>query len=173
MANFNRGAAYNGFQQALSGNYNFKKYRLVYVGSLLNTTTSFENGTFYKQNFNISKGFKWIETGFNFNEENNVTANKITDSLNAQSFSFKAYEFYLKSVDSAKKEFLLLYNQRFDELPNGEHLRSFSKANTFTGKLVLSKNANSTLAINASYRSIAYLNTDTINKKRRNFISQN
>ncbi|MFC5283746.1 hypothetical protein [Pedobacter alpinus] len=172
FANFNRGAVYNGFQQALSGNYNYKNYRLAYIGSLLNTTTNIESGTFYKQNFNIAKGFKWLETGFNFNEENNVTANKITDTLNAQSFSFRAYEFYLKSADSAKREFLLLYNQRFDELPNDENLRSFSKANTFTGKLVLSKNANSNLAINASYRSIAYLSTDTINKNEETLLAR-
>lgn len=172
FANFNRGEAYNGFQQALNGTYTYKDYRLSYIGSLLNTITNIDKGTFYKQAFTLAKAFKSVETGFNFNEENNQTANKLTDTLMAQSFSFRAYEFYLKSADSTKREFLLLYNQRLDELPNGQNLKSFSKANTFTGKLVLSKNVNSSLAINASYRSISYLSTDTINKNEETLLAR-
>ncbi|HTN20417.1 MAG TPA: hypothetical protein VL125_08075 [Pelobium sp.] len=172
ISNFNHGTYYTGLQQSLNGIYQYKTYLARYAGSLLNTKTNLDNGQFYRQNFTLSKAFKYFETGFNYSEENNQTVNSITDTLNLQSFSFRAYEYFVKSADSVKREFLLLYNQRFDELPNGKNLRAFSKANTFTGKLVLSKNANSNLALNATYRSISYLNTDTINKNEETLLAR-
>ncbi len=164
ISNFNRSDYYNGLQQNVNGVYQLKSYTARYAGSLLNSETDIDRGAFFRQNIALSKAFKYFETGINYNQENNQTVNLLTDTLNLQSFSFRAYEYFIKSADSAKREFLLLYNQRFDELPDGKTLKSFSKANTFTGKLVLSKNTNSNLALNATYRSINYLSTDTINK---------
>ncbi|HEX7367670.1 MAG TPA: hypothetical protein VF273_11270 [Pelobium sp.] len=172
ISNFNRGTYYNGLQQSLNGVYQFKKYTASYAGSLLNSKTTLADGTFYRQNLTFTKAFNNLETGFNYTEENNKTINLSNDSLALQSFSFRAYEYFLKSADSAKREFLLLYNQRFDELPDGKSLKHFSKANTFTGKLVLSKNANSNLALNATYRSINYSSTDTINKNEETLLAR-
>lgn len=172
ISNFNRGDYYNGLQQNVSGVYRLKNYTARYAGSLLNSQTEIDKGTFFRQNIALSKAFKYIETGFNFNQENNQTLNLLTDTLSLQSFSFRAFEYFIKSADSAKREFLLLYNQRFDELPDGKNLKSFSKANTFTGKLVLSKNANSNLALNATYRSINYLSTDTVNKNEETLLAR-
>lgn len=172
IANFNRGPYYSGLQQSLNGVYQLKNYTAKYAGSLLNSETIVDDGQFYRQNFTLSKAFNYFETGFNYNEENNQTVNKSNDTLSLQSFSFRAYEYFVKSADSAKREFLLSYNQRFDELPNGKDLRSFSKANTFTGKLVLSKNTNSNLALNATYRSVNYSSTDTINKNEETLLAR-
>nr|WP_294897113.1 hypothetical protein [uncultured Pedobacter sp.] len=172
ISNFNHGTYYNGLQQSLNGIYRYKTYLARYAGSLLNTKTNISDGQFYRQNFSLAKTFKHIEAGFNYNEENNRTVNPVTDTLNLQSFSFRAYEYFVKSSDSTKREFLLRYNQRLDELPNGKKLRAFSKANTFTGKLVLNKNANSNLALNATYRSIKYLNADTINKNEETLLAR-
>lgn len=172
ISNFNRGNFYNGLQQSLHGVYEVKNYTARYAGSLLNSKTTLDKGQFYRQNFTLSKAFNYFETGFNYNEENNRTVNLSNDTLNLQSFSFRAYEYFIKSADSAKREFLLLYNQRFDELPDGKDLRSFSKANTFTGKLVLSKNANSNLSLNATYRSINYSSSDTINKNEETLLAR-
>lgn len=172
ISNFNRGIYYNGLQQSLNGIYQLKKYTARYAGSLLNSKTQADEGQFYRQNLTLSKAFNYFETGFNYNEENNRTVNLSNNTLNLQSFSFRAYEYFIKSADSAKREFFLSYNQRFDELPSGKNLRSFSKANTFTGKLVLSKNANSNLAVNATYRTVNYSSTDTINKNEETLLAR-
>lgn len=172
ISNFSRSGVYNGIQQNLQGAYQYKTYKIRYAGSLINTNTEIDDGRFYRQNFSLSKGFRFFEAGVNYNEENNLTRTKVTDDLNLQSFSFRAYEYFVKSTDTAKREFLLLYNQRFDELPNGERLSSFSKANTFTGKLVLSKNANSNLALNATYRSVDYLAIDTLNRNEETLLGR-
>ncbi len=172
FSNFNRGSNYNGIQQGLSSNYQYKKYKLAYSGSLLNSKTTIENGTFYKNNLAVSKVFKTNEVGAAYRAENNQTNNLSTNQLSLQSFAFREYEAYFKSADTAKTSFLLLYNQRFDDLPTGQNLTDFSKANTVSGKLLISKTSNSNLSINASYRTLKYLNNDTLRQNEETLLGR-
>lgn len=172
LSNLNRGSTYNALQQSLNTNYQFKKYKFTYVASLLNANSLLDDGVFYKNTAQLNRAFKNIQAGLVFRQEDNQTLNKSTQLMALQSFAFREYEAYLKSSDTAKTGFLLLYNQRFDELPNQERLRLFSKANTITTGLVLSKKANSNLNINASYRTIDYLNSDTLNNDEQTLLGR-
>jgi hypothetical protein len=172
LSNLNRGSSYNALQQGLSTNYQFKTYKLTYVGSLLSANSSIDDGVFYKNTAQLIKTFKNTQAGLVFRQEDNQTINQNTQQMALQSFAFREYEAFYKSVDTAKTGFVLLYNQRFDELPNGEKLRVFSKANTITSGLILSKKANSNLNINASYRTIDYLSSDSLNKDEQTLLGR-
>ncbi|OAQ39236.1 hypothetical protein A5893_11255 [Pedobacter psychrophilus] len=172
FSNFNRGSSYNGIQQALASVYHYKKYRLFYAGSLLNSKTTVEDGAFYKNNLAVSKVFKVNEAGLAYRAENNQPNNLSTNQLSLQSFAFREYEAYFKSADTAKTSFLLLYNQRFDDLPLGQTLIAFSKAITVSGKLLISKTSNSNLSINASYRTLKYLNNDTLKQNEETLLGR-
>ncbi|WP_442795388.1 hypothetical protein [Pelobium manganitolerans] len=172
LSHFNRGSYYQGLQQALAANYRVKNFEGSYAATLLHSNSLANDGQFYRQAFTLKKRFKYFEAGFNFNEENNQTKNELTDNLTLQSFAFRAYEYFVKSADTAKRTFLLSYNQRFDQLPNGTALQDFSRANTFAGNLMLAKNANSNLALNATYRTLTYLNTDTLNKNEETLLAR-
>ncbi|MBK0381493.1 hypothetical protein I5M32_00850 [Pedobacter sp. SD-b] len=172
FSNFNRGSSYNGIQQGLATAYQYKKYRLAYTGSLLNSKTNLLEGTYYKNNLAFSKIFKNTEAGLAYREENNQTNELAAGQLSLQSFAFREYEGFYKSADTAKNGFLLMFNQRFDDLPIAKKLNAFSKAETYTGKLIINKTANSNLAINASYRTLKYLNNDTLKQNEETLLGR-
>lgn len=172
LSSFVRAGNYNGLQQGINGNYQVKGFKINYSGSLLNSNSDFNKATFLKQKIALNKTLKLLETGFNFEQELNNTKNQNTGTLAFQSFAFRNYELYVKSADTAKREFLLSYAQRFDDLPVASQLSAFSKANTLTGRYVVSKNSNSRLAINASYRSVNYLRNDTLNKNEETLLGR-
>lgn len=172
LSSFIRGQSYDGLQQGLGINYQNNGYKLSYFASLLNASTAIDKGNFLKQKFSFAKLYKTIEGGFLFEQENNKTKNQLTDTLTFQSFAFRQYDVFLKSAEKAKREFLLQYNQRFDDLPIDTKLQAYSKANTFTGKLILSKNVKSSLAVNATYRSLTYANNSSINKNEETLLGR-
>ena len=172
LASFIRGQSYDGLQQTVNLNYFDKGYKINYVASLLNATIIDDKGNFLKQRLAFSKAFKKLESGLIYEQETNRTANQTTEILAFQSFSFKQYDVFIKSAKQTKREFLVQYNQRFDDLPLGTNLEAFSKASTFTSKYVVSKNSNSNLAINATYRSINYVRNDTINKNEETLLGR-
>ena len=172
LASFIRGDTYNGLQQALNLNFLAKGFKINYAASLLNATNIEDKGGFLKQKLAFSKTFKKVESGLIYEQETNRTVQQTTNVLAFQSFSFKQYDVFIKSGNQAKKEFLMQYNQRFDDLPLETKLAAFTKASTFTGKYVVSKNANSNLSINANYRSIRYVRNDTINKNEETLLGR-
>lgn len=172
VSSFVRSGNYNGLQQAFQTNYELKGFKLAYTGSLLNSKTDLNKGNFLRQNFTLSKVIKSIESGFNFQQELNKTYRQNSDTLSLQSFTFRQYDFFIKSADSAKNSFSLQYSKRLDDLPNATKLTAFSKANTYTGKWVLTRNSHSNLTINATYRSVAYLNNDTLHKNEETLLGR-
>ena len=172
VASFVRKGNYNGMQQNFSANYEINRFKVYYNGSLLNSTTDRDNGKFLKQKFALAKSIKSIESGFIYEQELNRTSNKSGDSLSFQSFAFRQYDFFLKSADSSKKAFFLQYSQRFDDLPFENKLNAYTKANTFTGKWTLAQNSRSNLSINATYRTLNYLNNDTLKKNEETLLGR-
>lgn len=172
ISNFIRLRNYNGIQQAISSRYTFKSLSFGYDGSLLNSKADSINGDFLKQRISLVKGFKKLEIGTEFQQEFNETKNVNNNQLTLQSFSFRQYDYFLRSKETAKTGFQFNYIIRFDELPLNNKLENFSKANTFNGRLELSKNGKSPLTINATYRNIEYPQLDSINKNEETLLGR-
>jgi hypothetical protein len=163
ISNFTRGSSYFGLQQTFDGNYAYKTNSIAYTASLLNSKTDqTQKGDFLKQYFKYLKKFKGFETGFNFEQEQNQTKSTITNIYSPQSFAYRQYQFLLQNAQPSVNRFSLGYTTRFDDLPVGDKLKSFSKGDIFTAKAEFNKNPNSILAINATYRTVKYVDKDSL-----------
>ena len=163
IGNFDRGNAYNGFQQTINGNYVYRTHSLAYTGSLLNSKLAQnQKGDFLRQYLKYLKKFKGFETGFNFEQEQNQTKSTETNVYGAQSFAYRQYQAVLQNAQASVNHFFLGYTTRFDDLPVGDELKAFSRGDIFTVKAELNKNPNSVLAINATYRTVKYTKTDSL-----------
>lgn len=172
ISSFIRSQDYNGLQQAVNSKYQFKKITLGYDASLLNSKADSINGSFLKQRITLVKAFKKIDIGSEFQQEVNKTDVGSTKRLTLQSFSFRQYDYFIRSKETVKTGFRFNYISRFDELPTNNKLSSFSKANTFNGLLELNKNGKSPLTINATYRNIEYLQLDSVNKNEETLLGR-
>jgi len=172
ISSFIRSQDYNGLQQAINSRYQYKSITFGYDGSLLNSKADSINGNFLKQRVIVSKDFKKIAIGTEFQQEMNETYNSNTNQLTLQSFSFRQYDYFVRSRETAKTGFRLNYITRFDELPFNNKLEEFSKAQTFNGLLEINKNGKSPLTINATYRNIEYLQSDSINKNEETLLGR-
>ena len=172
ISSFTRGANYSAIQQAVNSRFAFKKYQFSYDASLLQSEVGLDEGDFFKQKLILTKAFKIFETGTRYEEELNKTYNSISKQLTLQSFNFREYDFFIRSLANSKTGFQIGYITRFDDMPDGSKLTPFSKANTFTGKLELNKRGKSTLTINTSYRTINYLKLDSLNRDEETLLGR-
>jgi len=161
--NFDKQNIYTGFQHAINGNYELKSQQISYAASLLNSKNNLnQEGSFLRQYLKYLKKFKSFETGFNFEQEQNKTKNIATNIFNLQTFAYRQYQFVLQNSATANNKFSLAYTTRYDDLPFGDKLNAFSKGNIYTAKAEFNKNRNSQLAFNASYRTVAYTQKDSL-----------
>jgi hypothetical protein len=172
ISSFIRSQDYNGLQQAINSRYQFKSFTFGYDGSLLNSKADSIEGNFLKQRITLIKDFRKIAVGTEFQQESNETQRLNTKQLTLQSFSFRQYDYFIRSKETAKTGFQFNYITRFDELPVNSKLEKFSQAQTFNGRLELNKNGKSPLTINATYRNIDYLQTDSINKNEETLLGR-
>ncbi len=93
---------YMGNNHNLIGNYIKNNLAVNYNASLLNSTSTLEDGTFSRYflngKYNIKKG--WF--GINLNGENNKLTNNITSNLAVSSHKFNEYEAFTGFGDSTK-----------------------------------------------------------------------
>lgn len=172
VSSFIRSESYKGWQQAINSRYNFKSYSITYDASLLHSEANEFNGNFLKQRLVFAKGFKYFQTGVEFQQEQNRTENTLLNELNLQSFSFKQYDYFIRSADQKNTAFQINYISRFDESPIGNSLEPFTQGNTINGKLEVNKSKKSPLTINGTYRTIKYLQPDTINKNEETLLGR-
>lgn len=173
ISSFIRTQDYNGLQQSIDGKYQYKSYNINYSGSLLQSQIDSLDGDFFKQKILLTKGFKKVELGTEFQQELNKTYDVNNGLLNLQSFTFRQYDYFIRSAAGTQKTaFQFNYILRFDEMPLLNSLEKFSKATTYNGKLELNKNGKSPLTINATYRTMEYLQNNPSNKNEETLLSR-
>src|SRR5690606_7633271 len=163
---------YEGLQQALNAKYQYRTYNINYSGSLLQSEADSLDGDFFKQRILLTKNFKKLEVGTEFQQEVNKTYHIDNHLLNLQSFSFRQYDYFIRSTSHMRKTaFQLNYITRFDEMPLVNTLQSFSKASTYNAKLEFNKTGKSPLTIHAAYRTIEYLQENIANQNEETLLS--
>ncbi len=165
---------YSGLQQELAAKYRYKTYRFNYSGSLLHTKADSLNGDFLKQRVLLAKEFKKkIELGTEFQQEQNKTYNTSNNLLNLQSFAFKQFDYFVRSTSQLQNTaFQLNYIQRMDDMPILNSLEAYSKASTYNAKFEFNRKGKSPLNINATYRTISYLQDSSTNQNEETLLSR-
>lgn len=155
---FIREGQYKGYLHKVNALYKAGKYGLKYEGSLLNSDATTNDGTFFKHYLDVNREVFNLVAGFVFEQQQNTTADKQTDVLTGNSFSYHIYKLYLQSKAKQSNRYKIDYNFRQDQLPRGAELLNSSHSQSVNVGVDLTKNVNSTLSLTAGYRKTGYTN---------------
>jgi hypothetical protein len=152
------GPLYSGIMNSLNGNMNVKGFFFNMDGSLLNTRQEEYNTRFYRSKSGMAKKLKHITLGVRQEWEYNNFVKNETDSLIPVSFSFNAWEAYIRNSDSAVNEYHAFYKQRMDKKPLGNELMAATFAREVGAGTTLKKNPSSRLTLTGTYRNLEVKN---------------
>lgn len=156
---FIRDGQYRGYLHQVKALYKTDNYSLQYDGSLLNADATTNNGSFYKHYLDVNRAvFNRLVAGAVFEQQHNITADKQTDNLTGNSFSYRIYKLYLQNKVAKGNKYKIDYSFRQDQLPRGTGLLNSSHSNNINLGVDLAKNVNSTLSLTAGYRKTGYEN---------------
>jgi len=162
---------YTAYRNQLNGLYNKSGFSLFLNSSLLNSESKINNTQFIRYLAGISKSFRFLETGFENEMEQNIWNNSINDSLTLNSFSFNSYRFYIQSPDSLINKYSISYIIREDFLPISNSLKQSSESEDFKFDFALLKNPSNILKATINYRKLEYKDTSFINSKGENTLT--
>lgn len=154
-----KGSQYKGYQNIININYDIKKFFIIASGSFLTTSTENFTTKYLKHNASLIKKFKWFSVGVKEESENNLFADRISDTLLYNSFSFNQYEAFIGSPDSSTNKFNVFYKRRYDYLPQHNEMPEISVGDDAGASMELLKNKKSQLKISAVYRNLQIKDT--------------
>jgi hypothetical protein len=136
--------------------------------SLTNSTTYTDKGYFFRPTLNLSKSFpklKDYSVTVSYALEHNEMRNKVSDSINAQSYSFQTIQAALKSNEHKENKWGLVYYNRVNEYPFGKNLVKTDKSDNINLFIELLKSPKHQFRLNTTYRTLQILRTDATTQK--------
>jgi len=133
FSTFNRSSIYKGYKNAISFDMNNKGWRVKAFASLLNSSSAQFNSFFFRPNINVEKDFKlWkgLTVGIGGQQEYNKVVDPQTDSLLQNSFLNNTMRGYLRSSDSSKVGWKVMYTRRTDSEDKSNTFKKAAVANT-------------------------------------------
>ncbi len=151
---FLKGSQYKGYRHSLDLAYDVKNFFITFNGSYLTSDAPSYSSTFFRQNGQLQKKFKWFTVGVREAQDHNLLSPGIADSLLGGSFAFEEYEAFLQSPDTAKTRFSGFYKRRLDRLPYDGSLRLATTADDAGMGFELGRNPSQLLKIKGSWRTL-------------------
>lgn len=161
FTNYTRSDHYDGFQNALFQNTNWKNWSFNNQLILTNYNTEIDKGFFLRPIIDISKKIPWLDNwsiGAKYTLEENNSRNKQTDTLNLSSFSFDTYTAYVKSKDDAKNKYSINFYTRSDKYPVNKELVRGDRSFNLNLTAELLSNTNRQLYFNTTFRKLKVYN---------------
>ncbi|MEQ1554246.1 MAG: hypothetical protein ABL929_08720, partial [Ferruginibacter sp.] len=168
MSNYNRKNGYNGFAQKLVEQYQKNGFAISTTLSHTNFTTTLQKGYFFRPSFDANKSFKAIanlQLGAKYYSENNNIVDKVSNTLNFNSFAFNVYELYLKSDPSKLNKWGILYNKRNDLKQKFISLLQSDKSNNYNLFAEVMKNEHHKFRFTGAFRSLEIVDSTLSNQK--------
>ncbi|MBL0306818.1 MAG: hypothetical protein IPQ25_12540 [Chitinophagaceae bacterium] len=116
--NYNRSDNYNGFQNVIKHNADWKGWRFNNQFTVTNFNVQNDKGTFLRPTLDLSKQLKKMDNwrvGLNYSLEQSTSRYKTNDTLTPTAFSFDIYSAYLKSDESKKNKYGITFFTRSDK----------------------------------------------------------
>jgi hypothetical protein len=161
----NRENIYRGLKNTFYGSARWKGISLNFNGSLMTSNDSIHSTSFLRHQVSLSKQVKSFVIGIREESERNIWSNKLTDTLQTNSFSYFQYELYLASPDTAKNGFMLNYRSRKDYLPDQNEIMLATTGRDFNVGFRLGKNPDHRLKTLLIYRMLEINDTSLSNIK--------
>lgn len=168
FTNYHRSDDYNGFQNMLQHNANWKGWQLNNQFTLTSFNALNDKGAFLRPTIDISKQFKKLDNwriGFNYSLEQNNNRHKLSDTLNPLAFSFDIYSAYLKSDESKQNRYRITFFTRSDKYAVGKDFVRGDRSLNLNLQTELLKNQNRQLYINTTFRKLKVYNA-TVSKQK-------
>ena len=159
---------YNGNNHYLIGNYTKNKLTLNFNASLLNNTSTLEDGAFSRYFLNAKYKIKKGWFGANLNGENNKLTNNITTNLDVLSHKFNEYEAFTGIGDSTKVFTQIGAILRTTDSIKNNAFQQVSNAKTYYLKSSFINSKSTNLEVYMNYRTVKNANfsdEESINSK--------
>ncbi len=151
--NFKRGAIYNGEKHGIKFNFDHNNWRFNGNFNDLITNGISEKTHFSRPNFEASKIFKnklKLITGI----ERERNERRTNDTLTRASFAYDLWKIGFESANTEGSDFGINFSERFDYQPNSNKFNKISKIDELAIRGNMSKNPNSILNWNLTYRDL-------------------
>ena len=168
FTNYHRSDDYNGFQNMLKHNANWKGWQFNNQFTLTSFNALNDKGSFLRPTIDISKQFKKLDNwrvGFNYSLEQNNNRHKASDTLNPLAFNFDIYSAYLKSDESKQNRYRITFFTRSDKYAVGKDFVRGDRSLNLNLQTELLKNQNRQLYINTTFRKLKVYNA-TVSKQK-------
>ncbi len=125
---YEKGNSFSGLRQKAALKFMPKGWSLDWQGSSTRTQDQVWEGLFLRQNWALTKSWKFFALGAKGENEVNPQRLLNSDSLLASSYTFHDVEGWFGSGDSSRLSWRMFYRWRLDELPDATELREASVA---------------------------------------------
>ncbi len=166
--NYNRSDNYNGFQNVIKHNVDWKGWRFNNQFTVTNFKLQNDKGTFLRPTFDISKQLKKMDNwrvGLNYSLEQSTSRYKTNDTLTPTAFSFDIYSAYLKSDESKKNKYGITFFTRSDKYPVGKEFVRGDRSLNLNLQTELLANPKRQFYLNTTFRKLKVYNTTLSRQK--------
>lgn len=175
FSTFIRQQKYKGFENWLTFSTNYKNLKINADARILNTQDSLNKSTFFRPSFTASYSISKVRGlgfGVGFFQENNVFKNRVTNTLQSNSFRNDNASFQFFMPDSAKWNFMLEYKFRKDvEVKNGA-FKDSTMAHTVEFRGGASQLKNQSFNWTFTYRNLMVKDTTIQQKPEQTFLGR-
>ena len=157
VTNYNRSDHYNGLQNVLLQNTNWKDWAMNNQLTITNYNAENYKGYFLRPILEVSKKLPWLQNwmvGAKYTLEENVSREKRTDTLNPVSFSFDTYTAYLRSSAERKNKYSISFYTRSDKYPVNRSLVRGDRSYNLNFQAELLSNEKRQLYLNTTFRKL-------------------
>ena len=164
-AQFSIGNDFSGFKSRFFSTWNQNGFEANVDGSYLISKTNGDN-QFLRHRATISQKFKKIKIGFKDDQEYNTF--RTGTGLEAQSYQFFDYEFFVASADSARFNYKFFYRARLDQRSDSIQLVDVANARNVGAEFGIKKSQTQRLNVIVNYRELKVENTNVLNQTPEN-----
>jgi len=168
LSGYNRSDNFNGLRNIITQMQKAGTWMFNNQLSLTNSTTYIDKGYFFRPTLNLTKSFpklKDYSITVSYALEHNEMRNKLSDSINAVSYSFQTIQAALKSNEHKENKWGLVYYNRVNEYPFGKNLVKTDKSDNINLFIELLKSPKRQFRLNTTYRTLQILRTDATTQK--------
>lgn len=163
--------SYSAIRNSVRGVLLHKGFNASFSGSLLSSNSSMNETRFIRQQGEVSQKIWKARIGFNDEIEHNQWKAGETDSLLANSFSFRQFGVFIKSEDTTGLVTNVFYKNRKDFLPLDNDLRFTTLGEDIGASMAYSGKRNNRIKTTLNYRRLSIADTLLTDLNQENTIT--
>ncbi len=162
FAAYDRGSSFNGIRNSLFNTAQILGWKIKDQVSLINSNGSTTEGYYLRPSVDVSKKFASLKNytfGANYAVEHNESRDKLTDTVNSNSFDYDVLQAYIKSPDQKPNQWGITYTERNNSYPHGKQFVAGDRSKSVNIFANLVKDKHNQLRFNATYRDLRISDT--------------